>query len=122
VVLFYVFTLYFTLAFLCVGLPELEKVIVMPFCMAEEDIDISSIPNRFDLRVHAQIKCSCTHIHTHTCHMRAYIQHTHTHTHTYYTHTYIHMHIHTCTYTHTYTHTCTHAHTYTQLHYTYVFD
>ncbi|XP_065889907.1 acetoacetyl-CoA synthetase-like [Dysidea avara] len=26
-------------------LPELEKVIVMPFCMIQEDIDISSIPN-----------------------------------------------------------------------------
>ena len=31
---------------LCVGLPELEKVVVMPFCMDKEDVDISTIPNR----------------------------------------------------------------------------
>ena len=46
---------------LCVGLPELEKVVVMPFCMDKEDIDISSIPNRLDL------EWMCTCVQTHMC-------------------------------------------------------
>ena len=47
------------LLLLCIGLPELEMVVVMPFCMDKEDIDISSIPNRLDL------ECVYTSVWTH---------------------------------------------------------